>query len=310
MKKQRRLKKFFATVTVMLILASLSVVVCFAEAHVMPSVANSFNVDSLVNKSIVLTDEFESTNRYFCYQTAYNSLPYGYQSCLALLPEYTYTSSGFYTYTLFYYFDTVTDLTPIRYDSATDNVNFYLITIYSGDVPTFYFCKNYPEDDNVKALYLYRQTTDSTFIIYDVSSMGLYFSLSNITEYNNFTRYGSWNSSFASVIYQKNVSYNCRIAFFGYSDVTDGSSPMVYGNPIYSTLYFNFVNLSDVRNYLSSGGGTFIGEFGQLINTTVSVPINVLKSILNFELLGVNLWLFFTGVLTILIFVFVIRKVL
>ena len=48
-------------------------------------------------------------------------------------------------------------------------------------------------------------------------------------------------------------------------------------------------------------------NFYSLLSAVVDVPINALRSLLNFELLGFNLWNFFTAILTCGLVIFIIR---
>lgn len=68
--------------------------------------------------------------------------------------------------------------------------------------------------------------------------------------------------------------------------------------------YDNGFENGKIEGAIESNNYSFFG----LISAIIDAPVKILTSLFNFEFLGVNLWAFFTSILTISLVIFVIRK--
>lgn len=72
----------------------------------------------------------------------------------------------------------------------------------------------------------------------------------------------------------------------------------------YNTGYDDGFETGKIEGVIESNDYSFFG----LISAIIDAPVTILTSLFNFNFLGVNLWAFFTSILTISLVIFVIRK--
>lgn len=147
---------------------------------------------------------------------------------------------------------------------------------------------------------------------------------SNITLYNdnsslfNFTLGDkindviySMNIRVADYTFKQSSYYNSSIGMRGYLENFYISTLSVSDNTAYTNGY-NFgydAGLSQgYNNGYNDAVASNTGGFDNLMFAVADVPIHIISSVLNFNILGVNLLSFFMAIITLMLFIFIIRK--
>lgn len=264
----------------------------------------------------------------------------------SFVPNTYYNIEGYNNRGFFQYFTSTLDLSGvnIKTDITDSSIGFNVITLgdYKSQVyqnndrntNQYFLTINFnsmsiKDISNINISYLEIAGARVSGVYYStfasLKSAKPYFN-NNITLYNNnstlFTSEGvkvgyeydtiqSITFRLPDYTFKSSTYYNSNIGLAGYLDkcglyVLNPSNQQSYNEGLKNGYDSGYAN-GKIDGY-NEGVGSHETSFGNMMLSVADVPIRIISSMLNFEILGVNLMGFFMGLMTLILFVFIIRK--
>lgn len=181
------------------------------------------------------------------------------------------------------------------FDYRCYKVSARIIPFYKQEIP-FVFWLNY-------RFYFITDTTNESFV--DM----LFFQCANNTYlpfYYNVINYTYYSQYFANAEYVNGYGEGYNLGYdTGYSSGSSIGESVGYNNG-YTTGYTE----GDLQGYNRGINSAHQFTFFNLLSAVVDAPVQALTGLLNFNILGFNMLNFFTGLLTLAIILFIVRKIL
>ena len=148
----------------------------------------------------------------------------------------------------------------------------------------------------------------NNIVIYDDDST-LFVESVNRTSSNDIIQYMQFR--IADYTFKSSSYYQSNIGILGYIQntriTTNGVDLLALQKGYYETGYQNGVS-DGYRDGYATAQAENTNSFDQLFFSIGSVPMQIISSVLNFEILGVNLLSFFMAIITLMLFIFITRK--
>ena len=180
---------------------------------------------------------------------------------------------------------------------------------------------------NIRYLELSNISINNQYLDYSSARSLLPILYSNIVLYNDsatlFTTDDLINSGYgdfyieyidfniANYDFKSSTYYNSNLGILGYISNTYITASSFNFNEYYYNGYNDGEKIGYDYGYndgYANGVASNTNSFDQLMFAVADVPVKIISSILNFNVLGVNLLAFFTGIITLVLFVHLLRK--